>query len=135
MKRGAWIILIVVYVILSVAAVGRSGYQIATKFADAPVAYSLSAFSAAVYVVATVALIRTSRVWSIVGWVTLVIEFVGVIVVGTLSVMDPALFPHDTVWSGYGRGYLFIPSVLPLIGMVYLAVRSRKPSATGGSGS
>lgn len=135
MKRGAWIILIVVYVILSVAAVGRSGYQIATKFADAPVAYSLSAFSAAVYVVATVALIRTSRVWSIVGWVTLVIEFVGVIVVGTLSVMDPALFPHDTVWSGYGRGYLFIPSVLPLIGMVYLGVRSRKPSATGGSGS
>lgn len=126
MRRGAWVLLIVVYAILSVAALGRSGYQIATKFSEAPVAYSLSAFSAAVYVVATVALIRSSRAWTIVGWVTLVIEFVGVLLVGTLSLMDSALFPHDTVWSVYGRGYLFIPLILPLVGMVYLFQRSRR---------
>lgn len=128
MRRGAWVILIVCYAILSVAALGRSGYQLATKFSDAPVAYVLSAFSALVYVMATVALIRSSRAWTMVGWVTLIIEFVGVVVVGTLSLVDTALFPHDTVWSVYGRGYLFIPLVLPLVGMVYLYRRSRRGS-------
>ena len=55
------------------------------------------------------------------AWATLVFEFTGVIVVGTLSIVDPELFPHDTVWSWFGRGYLFIPLVLPVLGMWWLA--------------
>ena len=126
MRRGAWILVVVVYLILTVAALGRSGFQIATKFDQAPLAYTLSAFSAVVYVVATIALIRGGRVWNVIGWVTLSIEFAGVISVGIVSLTYPVLFPHDTVWSAFGRGYLFIPLILPVVGMFYLYTRSRK---------
>ncbi len=126
MKRGAWVLLVVVYLILTAAALGRSGFQIATKFAEAPLAYSLSAFSAVVYLVATIALIRGGRAWNNVGWITLTIELVGVLAVGSVSLSEPGLFPHDTVWSAFGRGYLFVPLVLPAVGMFYLYTLSRK---------
>lgn len=130
MKRGAWVLLVVVYLILTAAALGRSGFQIATKFAEAPLAYSLSAFSAVVYLVATIALIRGGRHWNVVGWVTLTIELVGVLAVGIVSLSEPELFPQDTVWSAFGRGYLFVPLVLPAVGMFYLYTRSRKEGRT-----
>ncbi len=60
-----------------------------------------------------------------VAWVTIVIELLGVLVVGTLSIIDAELFPADTVWSFFGRGYLFIPLVLPILGIVWL-VRTRR---------
>ena len=41
-------VLIAVYGILALAALGRSTYQIAIKFDAAPVAYSLSALAAAI---------------------------------------------------------------------------------------
>ncbi|HKH08955.1 MAG TPA: hypothetical protein VKA62_08400, partial [Agromyces sp.] len=85
------------------------------------VAYSLSALAAAVYIVATIALTRPGRAWYRVAWATIVFEFTGVLVVGTLSIAYPELFPQDTVWSLYGRGYLFIPLVLPVLGMWWLA--------------
>ena len=130
MKRGAWVLVVTVYLVLTVAALGRSGFQIATKFTEAPLAYALSAFSAIVYLVATVALIRGGRAWNNVGWVTLTIELVGVLAVGAVSLNEPGLFPDDTVWSAFGRGYLFIPLVLPLVGMFYLYTRSRKEGRT-----
>lgn len=114
-------VLVAVYGVLALAAIGRSFVQIASKFDEAPLAYSLSALAAVVYVVATIALIRSGRGWYRVAWATIVFEFVGVIVVGTLSVVFPELFPHDTVWSWFGRGYLFIPLVLPVLGMWWLA--------------
>jgi hypothetical protein len=117
-------VLIVVYAILALAATGRSFVQIVTKFDTAPVAYSLSALAAVVYIVATIALIRSGSGWYRVAWVTITFELVGVIVVGVLSIVDPVLFPKDTVWSYFGRGYLFIPLVLPVLGMVWL--RSRR---------
>src|SRR3954454_919845 len=48
------------------------------------------------------------------------VELAGVLVVGTLSLVDTAAFPDDTVWSGYGRGYGFIPLVLPVLGLLWL---------------
>lgn len=126
MKRGAWVLVVVIYLVLTVASLGRSGFQIATKFSDAPLAYSLSAFSALVYLFATISLIRGGHRWNVVGWVTLTIELVGVLTVGAVSLSQPGLFPHDTVWSAFGRGYLFIPLVLPAVGMFYLYTRSRK---------
>lgn len=112
--------LIAVYGVLALAATGRSFVQIATRFDEAPVAYALSALAAVVYIVATVALIARGRGWYLVAWVTIGFEFLGVLVVGALSLFDPALFPDDTVWSFFGRGYLFIPLVLPLLGMWWL---------------
>lgn len=117
-------VLIVVYGVLALAATGRSFVQIATKFDTAPVAYSLSALAAVVYIVATIALIAPGQAWYRVAWVTITFELVGVVVVGILSIVDPVLFPQDTVWSYFGRGYLFIPLVLPVLGMLWL--RSRR---------
>ncbi|WP_353809439.1 hypothetical protein [Agromyces sp. SYSU T00194] len=114
-------VLVAVYAVLALAATGRSFVQIATKFDEAPLAYVLSALAAVVYIVATVALVRRGRAWYVVAWATIAFEFTGVLVVGTLSLVDPALFPHDTVWSAFGRGYVFIPVVLPVLGMWWLA--------------
>ena len=113
-------VLVVVYAILALAASGRSGYQIATKLAEAPLAYTLSAVAAVVYVVATVALVARGRIAFRVAAVAIGFELLGVLVVGVLSVIDPALFPHDTVWSRFGQGYLFIPLVLPVLGLLWL---------------
>jgi hypothetical protein len=117
---GAGRVLIAVYAILALAATARSGYQIATKFDVAPVAYLLSALAGLVYLLATIALLGRGNTWYRVAWATIVFEFVGVIVVGSLSLFDAALFPADTVWSYFGRGYLFIPLVLPVLGMLWL---------------
>ena len=125
-------LLIAVYGVLALAATGRSFVQIVAKFDEAPLAYSLSALAAVVYIVATVALIARGGSWYRIAWITIGFELLGVLVVGTLSLVDPALFPHDTVWSVYGRGYLFIPLVLPILGMWWLAKHplSRKGRST-----
>lgn len=113
-------VLVVVYAVLALAATGRSGYQIATKFAEAPVAYSLSALAAIVYVVATVALVARGATAFRIAVVAIGFELVGVLAVGVASLIDPALFPDDTVWSRFGQGYLFIPLVLPVLGLLWL---------------
>lgn len=118
---GVGRVLIAVYAVLALAATARSVLQLLTRFDEAPVAYALSAFAGVVYIVATVALIARGRAWYVVAWVTISIELAGVLIVGTLSVFDPQLFPAATVWSFYGSGYLFIPLVLPILGMVWLA--------------
>ncbi len=119
-SAGIGRVLIAVYGILALAAIGRSTYQIITKFDEAPLAYSLSALAAVVYVVATVALVARGAIWFRIALIAIVFELVGVLVVGTLSLIDPALFPDDTVWSLFGRGYAFIPLVLPVLGLLWL---------------
>ena len=118
---GVGRVLVAVYAVLALAATGRSLVQIVQRFDEAPLAYSLSALAAVVYILATIALTRPGRTWYRMAWATIIFEFTGVLVVGTLSILDPELFPHDTVWSGYGRGYVFIPLVLPVLGMWWLA--------------
>nr|WP_240974032.1 hypothetical protein [Nonomuraea sp. FMUSA5-5] len=112
--------MIAVYGLFSLAAGSRAAVQIATRFGEAPLAYSLSAFAAAVYILLTVALWRGARRLALVA---LGIELAGVLVVGTLSLLDQAAFPDETVWSVYGKGYLFIPLVLPLVGLFWLRRR------------
>lgn len=119
-RSGVGRVLIAVYAVLALAALGRSGFQLATKFNDAPFAYVLSAVAALVYVVATISLIAPRRAWARVAWVTISFELAGVLIVGFLSIFTPALFPHDTVWSVFGRGYLFLPLVMPILGLLWL---------------
>ena len=130
-SAGIGRVLIAVYGILALAAIGRSAYQIATKFDEAPVAYGLSALAAVVYVLATVALIARGTAWFQIAVVAIVFELVGVLVVGTLSIIDPELFPDDTVWTAFGRGYAFIPLVLPVLGLLWLrrVARARRAPA------
>lgn len=110
-------VLVVVYGVLALAATGRSVYQIITKFAEAPVAYSLSAIAAVVYGVATIALARGNRRLAL---ASMMFELVGVLVIGTMSFLLPGLFPDDTVWSRFGAGYLWIPLALPILGVWWL---------------
>lgn len=124
---GVGRVLIAVYAVLALGATARSVVQIATKFDTAPVAYLLSALAGVVYILATVALLMKGETWYRVAWVTIIFEFVGVVTVGFLTVFDPSLFPSDTVWSRFGAGYLFIPLVLPILGMLWLY--RRRPTA------
>ncbi|WP_410638339.1 hypothetical protein [Amycolatopsis sp. lyj-346] len=112
--------LVAVYAIFALAATSRAGVQIGTKFHEAPLAYLLSAFAAAVYIVATIALARRGDGWWRVALVACSVELLGVLSIGTLSLVDAAAFRHPTVWSGYGEGYLFIPLVLPVVGLYWL---------------
>ncbi|MEU7990679.1 hypothetical protein AB0B56_38075 [Streptosporangium canum] len=112
--------LVAVYGVFALAAGARAAVQIATRFDEAPLAYSLSAFAAAVYVVLTVALARGDRRLALAACG---IELAGVLVVGTLSMADPEAFPRATVWSGYGSGYVFIPLLLPILGLYWLLRR------------
>jgi hypothetical protein len=128
--RGIGIVLIAVYGVLALAATGRSTVQIITGFDEAPVAYSLSALAAVVYIVATLALVAPGAAWYRVAVVTISFELLFVLIVGTLSVLDAELFPRNTVWSFYGIGYLFVPLVLPVFGLLWLRhQRSTSPAA------
>jgi hypothetical protein len=118
-------LLVAVYGVFALAAGARAVVQLSTRYAEAPVAYLLSALAAAVYVVATVALARGGRRTALAA---ITIELVGVLVVGTLSLLEPAAFPDETVWSAYGRGYLFVPLVLPVVGLLWLRRTARTPS-------
>jgi hypothetical protein len=126
-NTGPGRLLIAVYGIFALSATARAGYQIFTKFSEAPLAYLLSAFAAVVYIVATVSLARAGRTWFKVSLVAVLVELVGVIVVGALSLFDAVQFPHETVWSAFGRGYAFIPLILPVLGLIWLY--RRRPSA------
>lgn len=123
-------LLVAVYGVFAVAASSRAGLQLATVFSDAPVAYLLSGLAAVVYVVATVALARSSRR---VALVACTVELAGVLVVGTLSLLVPGEFPDQTVWSSYGLGYGLVPLVLPVLGL--LRLRATAPHGAGGPGA
>ncbi len=115
-------VLVIVYAIMALAATGRSFVQIVQRFDEAPLAYTLSAVAAVVYILATLALVFAgTRRWYIVAWLAITFELAGVIVVGALSFAAPDLFAHQTVWSWFGRGYLFVPLVLPFFGLWWLA--------------
>ena len=135
---GVGRLLVFVYGVLALAATGRSVFQIIDRFHEAPVAFTLSALSAVVYIVATVALVAPGRFWYRVAWITITFELVGVLVIGSLSLFAPGtLGLHDidpfgrdaTVWSVYGMGYLFVPLALPILGLLYLRTHRPRPSA------
>ncbi|HYH26879.1 MAG TPA: hypothetical protein VD834_16155 [Blastococcus sp.] len=113
-------VLVLLYAIFALAAGARAAVQLSTRFSDAPVAYLLSALAAVIYVVATVGLARGGRGGRRTALAAISVELVGVLVVGTLSLADPSAFPDETVWSGYGRGYGFVPLVLPVLGLLLL---------------
>ncbi|MBA3409611.1 MAG: hypothetical protein H0U15_01955 [Geodermatophilaceae bacterium] len=119
-RRGPGRVLIAVYATFALAATARAAYQLSTRFSEAPIAYLLSAFAGVVYVLATLALVRVGRTWWRVAVAAVSVELLGVLVVGTLSILDRGAFPDETVWSVFGRGYGFIPLVLPLLGLMWL---------------
>lgn len=123
---GVGRVLVAVYAILAIAATGRSVFQIIDRFSEAPLAFLLSAFAGVIYLVAAIALgARVRRL----AWIAIGTELAGVLIVGTISLVAPALLGLDsldpfgresTVWSAYGAGYLLVPLALPVLGLLYL---------------
>lgn len=112
--------LVAIYATFALAATARAGVQLATRFHEAPLAYVLSLVSGLIYIGATVGLTTRQR-WSRgLAWIACGIELVGVLTVGVLSMADAAAFPDDTVWSHFGSGYVYIPVILPLLGLGWL---------------
>ncbi len=112
--------LILVYAVFAFSALGRSSTQLVQKADEAPLAYGLSAFAAVVYAVATYCLARPGRRTTPLAWAAVLVELTGVLVIGALTVVDPELFPDDTVWSRFGSGYGWVPAVLPFLGLAWL---------------
>ena len=123
-NRGIGALLIAVYAVFAISATARASFQLLTKFDDAPLAYSLSALSAVVYMVATFALSRRgARASQIAKW-AVTFELAGVLVVGTLSIALPTAFAHPSVWSWFGLNYACLPLVLPIFGLLWLNRRA-----------
>lgn len=123
-KTGLGRALIAIYAVFALSSTARSGVQLLTKAGEAPVAYALSALAGVVYIAATVGLAEIGPYPRRLAWAAVGFELVGVLTVGTLTVLDPALFPDATVWSDYGQGYGYLPLVLPFLGLAWL-VRTR----------
>ncbi|MFF1417066.1 hypothetical protein [Streptomyces sp. NPDC058280] len=123
--QGPGLLLVWLYGVMSVGAVSRSVYQIATEFDRAPLAYTLSAVAAVVYAFITYTLVRGGEAARKAALVCCAAELAGVLTVGTWTLAEAAAFPDATVWSDYGMGYLFIPVLLPVTGILWLR-RSRR---------
>jgi len=119
-SSGAGRALIAVYGIFALSATARAAVQLSTQFHEAPLAYVLSGVAGLVYILATVTLARCTPRARRIALAAIVVELLGVLTVGTLSVVDPAAFPRATVWSVYGIGYGFVPVVLPVLGLLWL---------------
>jgi hypothetical protein len=117
LNRGPGRVLIAIYGLFALAATARASVQMVLRFSEAPLAYVLSAMAGVVYILATIALawgIRGLALWCC------SFELVGVLAVGTASIVAPEHFPRATVWSLYGIGYGFVPLVLPVLGLLWL---------------
>ena len=125
---GPGVVLVVVYGLLALAATGRSVLQILSYYDRAPLAYTLSALAAAVYILATWCLARGGK-WVRVGTWACTVELIGVLVVGTASYVVPDAFPDKTVWSHFGQGYGFVPLVLPVLGLLWFRKVERDAAA------
>lgn len=113
-------LLVAVYAFFALAAGVRAGWQLATRFEEAPAAYLLSALAAAIYLVAAIGLARGGPAGRRVALVCCTVELAGVLGVGTASLVWADAFPRATVWSSYGIGYGFVPLVLPVLGLLWL---------------
>jgi hypothetical protein len=118
--------LVFLYGFFAFAAGGRSLYQVATRFDEAPLAVSLSVTAAAVYAFAFIQLRRrTARAWRL-AVAACSFELAGVLVIGAISLALQDLFPRATVWSTFGIGYGFVPLLLPIAGLAWLLRRDTR---------
>ena len=118
-SRGASDTLAFFYGLWAFSALGRSSYEYLFKNPRPAnlVPAHLSTFVGVLYIFIIVGLRRrTPRAW----WVTLAL-----LIVGTLDVFWHA-FPYATVWSQYGKGYFFMPLLLPFVGLAYMLRRETR---------
>jgi RsiW-degrading membrane proteinase PrsW (M82 family) len=130
-KSGPHLVLLAVYALFILASGSRAIVQIATQFDEAPVAYLLSLVAALTYVAGWFAIRRAAHGRPAFARVMLWVELGGVVVIGTLSLVERDWFPDASVWSDYGSGYGWVPAILPIAGLLWLHRRTRDASTTG----
>ncbi|MFJ9060834.1 MULTISPECIES: hypothetical protein [unclassified Streptomyces] len=113
-------VLVWFYGVFTVAAASRSIVEMILDFGKAPLAYTLSAVAAVVYGFITYSLVRGGEKARRAALMCCAAELAGVLIVGTWTLVEPSAFPDSTVWSGFGMGYLLIPVILPITGMIWL---------------
>jgi hypothetical protein len=126
-NSGPGRVLVGLYALFALSAGARATVQLLTQFDEAPLAYLLSALAAVIYLVATIGFLRGGPGGRRLAMICCAVELLGVLAVGTASLLDPTAFPHATVWSDYGRGYGFIPLVLPVLGLLWLRATPATP--------
>ena len=123
--RGASDVLGFFYGLWAFSALGRSSWEYLFKQnVTTYVPAHLSTFVGLLYILIIVGLRRRSPRW---WWVTLgllTVELAGVLIVGTIDLIRP--FAYATVWSQYGRGYFFMPLVLPFVGLWWMLRRETR---------
>jgi hypothetical protein len=132
--EGPGRLIVSLYGLFTVAAGSRSIYQLIAQYDKAPLAYILSAVAAVVYAFILVTLVRGGESARRIGIACCALELAGVLVVGTLTIVEPSLFHDQTVWSYYGVDYLLIPLVLPITGIAWLRRAGRAPAERTDSG-
>jgi len=100
------------YAFWALAICSRATWQYATRIGD-HLPTHLSAVAGLLYLLIAY--------WAWRGWTKallwgLIIELGGVIVIGTYEIFNQ--FSYTTAWSHYGAGYLYMPLILPIIGLV-----------------
>jgi hypothetical protein len=128
-RSGPHLVLLAVYAVFVLAAGARSIVQIAAQLGEAPVAYVLSLVAALTYAAGWFAIRRAVHGRPAFARVMLWLELAGVVVVGTLSLVERDWFSDASVWSDYGRGYGWVPAVLPVAGLLWL--HRAAPPVTG----
>jgi hypothetical protein len=124
-RSGPHLVLLAVYALFILASGSRAIVQIATDFDRAPVAYVLSLVAALTYVAGFFAIRRAAHGAPGFARVMLWVELAGVVVIGTLSLVERDWFPDASVWSDYGSGYVWVPAILPVAGLLWLHRRAR----------
>ncbi|UUZ61176.1 hypothetical protein [Nocardioides sp. B-3] len=119
-KSGSGRALVAIYAVFALSATARSLVQLATKASEAPVAYVLSAVAGLVYIAATLGLAEVGPAPRRLARAAVGFELVGVLTVGTLTVLDPELFPGRDRLVGVRTG-LWLPAAgaaVPRAGVV-----------------
>jgi hypothetical protein len=118
-SRGASDVLAFFYGLWAFSALGRSSWEYLFK-QNVPtyVPAHLSTFVGVLYILIVVGLRKRAPHWWRVTLALLIVELAGVLIVGTIDVIQP--FPYATVWSKYGIGYFFMPLALPIAGLIWM---------------
>ena len=122
--------LVFLYGFFAFAAGGRSAYQLATRFDEAPLAVSLSVVAAAVYALAFTQLRRRDpRAWRL-AVAACSFELVGVLVIGSVSLAYRTCSPRDGLVDLRAR--VRILPALPPDRRIDLAAPARDPARVSG---
>lgn len=110
------------YPLLALSTGARGIYQWLFRDDLPKLAPALTIFSSLLYLIAAVGFFkRTRHAWRV-SVTALSIETIGVLTVGTLSILAPDLLAH-TAWSRFGMDYGFFPLIQPLLGLAWLFYR------------